>query len=402
MEETTSLPESRTVLVEPAKVDMRSGMVFLLALTCSLIAAGSYLVQPILPIIGTELALGRWTGLAVTLTQVGFCLGLILIAPLGDLIENRALILFLLVGSVVALSFAGFATSASAFFIACFFIGVTSTTVQILIPMAAYLVSPESRGRVMGSITSGLLFGIMFSRPLSSFITYAFGWREMYVAVSVGVFSIAFLLFYFLPKRKPQSGPTYQGILTSLWSILSETPQLRMLALCQACLFSAFSLFWTAVPFQLVAHYGFNQRDIGIFAFVGAGGALSSFFAGRIKDMSLQRVVRVLAIVLVGATFAAMGSNHSIWLLTFAAVIIDAAVQLNHVLTQRAVVSISPTKVSRLNSLYATTLFIGGSMGSAMAMPIFSQFGWSGVAMVGLFLSIGSLLIWRCYIKNNV
>lgn len=399
MKETT-LSDSHHVL--PIKAGITSGLVFLLALTCSLIAAGSYLVQPVLPIIGAELALGGLTGLAVTLTQIGFCLGLILIAPLGDLIENRSLVLFILACSTVSLACAGLAKTGFFFLIACFFIGITATTVQILIPMAAYLVDPEARGRVMGSITSGLLLGVMLARPISSLVTYAFGWRDMFFAVSACVLGVTFLLFNFLPKRHPQSGHAYKEILTSLWTILKETPQLRALALCQAFLFSSFSLFWTAIPFELISDYGFNQRDIGLFALVGAGGAFSSFFAGRIKSNSRQLTARVIAIVCVGTTFATISSSSSIWVLILAAILIDAAVQLNHVLTQRAVVAISPTKVSRLNGLYATTIFIGGSCGSALALPLFSNFGWSGVAMTGVGLAIASLLIWGLYLKNKL
>jgi predicted MFS family arabinose efflux permease len=391
---------ARTSALEPEKTGSSSGLVFLLALTCSLIAAGSYLVQPILPLIGTELHLGGWSGLAVTLTQLGFCLGLILIAPLGDLIENRSLVLFILAGSTFSLTCAGLATGSVFFFAACFFIGLTATAVQIVIPMAAYLVDPETRGRVMGSITSGLLLGVMLSRPISSLVTYTFGWRAMFFAVSTCVLSINILLIYLLPQRKPQSGQTYPAILSSLWTIMKETPRLRSLACCQAFLFSSFSLFWTAVPFELVSHYGLNQRDIGFFALVGAGGALSSFFAGRIQDNTKQLAARLGAIVTVGVTFTLISSSSSLWILILSALLIDAAVQLNHVLTQRAVVAISPTKVGRLNSLYATTIFIGASCGSALALPLFAHFGWIGVSMTGVGLAIGALVTWSLYLRN--
>ncbi len=378
---------------ETVPVQLTRGVVLLLALTCSFIAAGSYLAQPILPIIQTDLGLGNWSGLAVTLTQIGFCFGLILIAPLGDLLENRKLVLCLISGSVLALASVGFAPNTPCFLMACFCIGLAATTVQILIPMAAYLVVPEARGRVMGSITSGLLLGVMLARPLSSMLSYSFGWRTMYLTVSGAIAIVTLLLFYFLPSRQPQTNQSYPAILGSLWSILKETPALRMLACCQASLFAAFSLFWTAVPFELVAHYGLNQWDVGLFALVGAGGALSSFGAGRIKNNSRQRLVRTLAITCTIALFMAIGSYPSLGVLIIAAIGIDAAVQFNHVLTQRAVVAISPTKVSRLNGLYAATLFVGGSIGSIMAIPLLSNGGWGSVAMGGLSLSIMAFFI---------
>lgn len=388
MEENASVSQIRNEVYQP---EISAGLVILLAFTSAVIAAGSYLIQPILPIIGQTLALKEWTGVAVSLGQIGFCFGLIFIVPLGDIIENRLLILTLLIGSIIAFVVSAITTNFIFFLIACFSIGVMSTTVQILIPLAAFWAPPQKHGQIIGIITSGLLIGMLLSRPLSSFFTYFFGWRSLYLTVSLLILFITMLLFYFLPQRQPSSLCTsYGNLLSSLGTILKNTPRLRILAICQTFLFCAFSLFWTTVPFELSHSYGLNQLNIGLFTLIGVGGALSSFFAGRIK--SHLNSFKILATVIVGISFLVMSGSTSLLLLIIAAFAIDAAVQLNHLLTQRAIIAISPEKASRLNGLYVASFFIGGSCGSAIAIPLFQNFGWSTVALIGFILAMAALI----------
>lgn len=365
------------------------GVLFLLTFTIALLSAGSYLIQPILPVIGQALALKEWTGLTVSLGQIGFCFGLIFIAPLGDLIENRKLILSLLFGSMIAFAVSAITTSPVFFLVACFLIGAMSTTVQILIPFAAFCATREKQGQIIGLLTSGLLMGILLSRPLSSVVTYYLGWRALYSIISILILLISMLLFYFLPKRQPLSEcKSYGNLLASLGTILKNTPKLRVLAICQTFLFCAFSLFWASVPFELAHFYGFNQLDIGLFALIGVGGAVSSLFAGKIRvHLSF---FRVLAAVIAGASFLAMGSTN-LMLLFVAAFAMDAAVQLSHLLTQRLIIAISPEKATRFNALYVATFFIGGSIGSAIAIPLYLNFGWRVIASIGFTLAMATL-----------
>jgi predicted MFS family arabinose efflux permease len=372
---------------------LSSGLILLLATTCAMVAAGSYFSQPLLPVLGPEMGLGSSTGLIVSLTQIGFCAGLVLVAPLGDLIENRRLVLIMLSGSVAALTLAAFAKTGAMLLASSLLIGFSATSVQVLVPLAAQMARPQERGRVMGKVTSGLLFGALLARPIASSVTFHFGWRALFGGAALAVGAVALLLSRALPERRPQTSARYGALLLSLWKLPAAHPLLMSRALTQAMLFGAFSLFWTAVPFELTQHYGLTQQGIALFAVAGAGGALSAIFAGRLADRGWAVPASGIAILVVGVAFAVAGTGGSLWLLGAAAIVLDAGVQCNHVLSQKAVVSMAPAMGSRLNSLYVTTFIVGGAVGSSAAAPLVAS-GWRMVAGAGAVAAFVALSIW--------
>jgi len=291
------------------------------------------------------------------------------------------------------LTLAAFSTNGGMLLTSSVLIGFSATSVQILVPLSAQMARPEERGRVMGKVTSGLLFGALLARPVASSVTFHFGWRALFGGAAVAVAIVAVLLSRALPERRPQANARYGALLLSLWKLPAAHPLLLARASAQAMLFGAFSLFWTAVPFELTRHHGLTQQGIALFAVAGAGGALSAIFAGRIADRGWAVPASGIAIISVGLAFALAGATSSVWVLAFAAIAIDAGVQCNHVLSQKAVVSMAPAMGSRLNSLYVTTFIIGGALGSSVAAPLVDR-SWHLVTAGGALAALVALSIW--------
>ena len=367
---------------------MTTGLTLLLAAACGIVAANLYYVQPIVGIVSREYGLSTaLAGALVTVTQLGYATGLLFVVPLGDIVENRRLILILLSALVVALVIAFFSRSAAPFLIASVAIGVSSSAVQVIVPFAGHLADDATRGRVVGNVVSGLLFGIMLSRPASSFAAEFIGARSIF-ALSAGVIVIlTIVLGLRLPTRRPQGIP-YLKVLASLGPLLRDTKPLHRRGAYQAAMFGAFSLFWTAVPLLLEGpRFHFSQAAIGIFALVGAGGALASPFAGRAADAGHGRLATGLALVIGAASFAValVGGLLTSWpLLVIAGLVLDMAVAVTLVVGQREIFALGAEARGRLNGLYLAMFFAGGAFGSFAAGIALARGGWTATSLVGL------------------
>lgn len=375
---------------------VRAGLVWTFALACGLIVANLYYAQPLVGLIGADLGLSHATvSLVVTLTQLGYGLGLLLLVPLGDRFENRRLSVGLL--TLVALSLIAVATARgpALFLLATFGMGLCCVAAQILVPFAASLAPPAERGRVVGNVMSGLLVGILLARPLSSFVAEFGGWRAIYAISAVAIAVLAVALRRLLPLRQPApSDLSYGALIRSLWHLFRDTPLLRRRATYHAAMFGAFSAFWTMIALRLGdAPFDFSQRDIALFALAGASGALSAPLAGRLADRGLTRLATGGAFLLAGLSFVLAGwggAVGSLWLLLAAAVILDFAVSVNLVLGQRAIYMLGDEVRGRLNALYMALFFGGGAAGSALAGLAYASGGWTRVceaAFVALALT---------------
>ena len=363
------------------------GLIALMAAACGAIVANLYYAQPLIALIGPELGLSESAAsLVVTVSQLGYALGLVLLVPLGDQLENRALVVGTAAAGALALALAGLSGSGTAFLVASFVVGVTSTSVQMMIPIAASLADEKRRGEVVGTMMSGLLLGILLARPAASFAAHHLGWRAVFFAAAGLEAVLVLLLWRSLPRRMPTPSGGYGQLVASLWPILRDTPILRWRALLQGCLFGSFTLFWTAVPLQLSGPtFGLSQDAIGLFALCGVAGAAVAPFVGRAADRGFGRAMSWAAIGLTLAAFmaACLGAG-SILVLALAAVILDAGVQMNQVVAQRVIYGLSDAMRNRMNGLYMALFFIGGAIGSALVSPVFVQAGWHGIAATGI------------------
>ena len=383
----------------PAVPAITPAMMFLMAVACGAIVANLYYAQPLIALIAPSVGLGTVAAsLVVTLTQIGYGVGLILLVPLADMVENRRLVVLTLSGTVVALLIAALAPSAGIFLFAALLIGLSSVAAQVLIPMAAHMAPDAIRGRVVGNIMSGLLLGILLARPVASVVAELFGWRAIFFLSTLLMAGLLAVLAWRLPQYRPAPGPSYGQVLHSLATLFRRTPILQRRAAYQAALFAGFSLFWTAVPLELASpRFGYSQAGIAVFALVGAAGALAAPLAGRIADRGWTRPATFGALASVAAAYAmawAGGAAGSVVLLAAAGVLLDFGVQANMVLGQRAIYALAPEARGRMNGLYVASAFAGGAVGSAIASGTFSTGGWSLVSWVGLAFPAAALLLY--------
>lgn len=379
--------------------DIASWMIMLLAAACGIIVANLYYAQPLIGPIAAALGIAPGVAaLIVTLTQAGYGLGLLFIVPAGDVLENRKLVVSLMMITCLALIAAACARSAPQFLIAAFLIGVSSVGAQVLVPYAAHMAQPETRGRVVGKVMSGLLMGILLARPLASLIADLFGWHTIFGFSALLIALLALILLRYLPPRRPSVGMTYSALLASLWVLFNNTVILRRRSVCHALLFAAFSLFWTTVPLLLSGPaFMLSQKGIAVFAFAGVIGVIAAPLAGNVADRGYSRTATGLAILSVGLAFLLMqfgadGRTSSLVLLLAAAILLDCGVAANLVLSQRAIYALGGEMRSRLNGLFMALFFAGGALGSALGGWIYAYGGWSLTAWLGLAFAALALL----------
>lgn len=392
MESTTS---PLTPGAAPAPVPMAGALVALFSLCAGVLVANLYYAQPIIEMIAPTVGLSAQSAsVIVSLTQIGYAVGLFFLVPLADLHENRRLLLISGVAAAISLVGAATASQPGLFLLVSLLLGLSSVSVQILIPLAAHLAPEALRGRTVGTIMGGLLSGILLSRPLSSLLAQAFGWRAVFFIAAAMTLATVAIIAATIPRRMPEHRGTYGGLLVSLWHLFTRYAVLRQRSLYQALLFAAFSLFWTAAPLELVSHYGLSQSQIGVFALVGALGAVAAPIAGRLADSGHTRIASYLAMIAAVISFlpGLVGGTGGVYWLALTGIVLDFAVQMNMVLGQRAIYALDATSRGRLNALYMTAIFAGGAVGSAVASVLYTHIGWSGIVATGSGLALVSLL----------
>ena len=370
----------------------------LFAVACGLCVANIYFAQPLIgPIAATLQLHAGLAGLIMTLTQLGYGSGLLLIVPLADVVENRRLITFAMGGAVIGLVGIALSNSATTFLAASYLVGACAVAAQVLVPLASHLVSEATRGKVVGNIMAGLLAGIMLARPFSSLVAAAFGWRAVFGISAVLMTGVALVLWRALPQRHPPASMGYVRTMASLPGIAWRTPLLRRRALYQGMMFAGFQAFWTAVPLTLAHEFGMGQSGIALFALAGAAGALAAPWAGRLADRGLTRGATGAAIgaaVLSFALGAVAVHVRSIAALVAAGVLLDGAVQLCNVLSLRSLYVLAPELRGRLNGLFMTFIFLCAAVASGLAAAIYAFHGWNGLSLLGAALTGTALLFY--------
>ncbi|MFC5989140.1 MFS transporter [Marinicrinis lubricantis] len=385
-----------------------SWTILILAVACGVIAANLYYAQPLVGLISSDLELSsRAAGLIVTLTQIGYGIGLFFIVPLGDILENRKLVVVSLFLTAVVLAMAAAVKSTGLFLTASLCIGLGSVAAQVLVPYAAHLSPDAVRGRSVGNVMSGLLLGIMLARPLSSMVTEFMGWRAVYYLSSAAIFILALVLAVALPSRKPLYSLRYPALLGSMLHLLKTTPILQRRAIYHACVFGTFSLFWTTVPMFLSGPvFHFSQKEVALFALVGVSGAAAAPVAGRLADRGWIRPATGLALIFVFISVTLPfviqnGSTFAIFILLISAILLDMGVSANLVLGQRAIFSLGAQFRSRLNGLYMAIFFAGGAVGSAAGGWAYALGGWKAALLIGMAFPTAALIYYMTEKKER-
>lgn len=372
----------------PAPIALGQGVpratMWLIAFAVGVIVINVTAPQTLVGVIAPDLGLPpRWAGLVGTAPLLGYAAGLFFLVPLSDLIENRGLVLALLAAAVASAFAAAVTTAALPFLALLFLLGAACSLIQVLVPIAAAMAREAERGRVVGDVMAGLMVGILLSRPLASLVADALGWRAFYLIAGAAMAGLAPLMLYRLPVRRPQVHLGYRALVASLVTLVRTEPTLRRRALTAALGMAAFTAFWTAVALRLAQEpFGFDHRQIALFALVGASGAVVTPLAGRAGDRGLDRPLLVAAhlAILLGLGLAALAGTLAygpgLLLLGLGAVLLDIGVFVDQTLGRRAVNLLAAEARGRLNALFVGIFFLGGACGSAVAGLAWAAGGW--------------------------
>ena len=365
------------------KTHISSGLTLSMAAAVGLAIANIYYNQPMLGVMEHDLP-GPLTHLIPTATQLGYAAGLFLLVPLGDILERRTLIVGQFALLALALVGAAMAPSAMTLIAASLAVGATATVAQQIVPFAAHLATPEKRGATVGTVMAGLLSGILLSRTVAGAVASHFGWRTMFwlsapVAVVVGGW-----MAIVLPRHRPDSVLTYPRLMASLAHLWSEFPELRVAALTQALLFGAFSAFWSILALRLQDPPLSMGADVaGLFGIVGAVGILVAPMAGRIADKHGPYRVILIGAVLTLISWLIFGLWSGLAGLIVGVIVLDFAVQSCLISNQSVIYALRPQARARLNTVFMSTMFLGGAAGSAAAAQAWEAGGWSAVSALG-------------------
>ncbi len=370
------------------------GLLWLLAVAAGVTVANLYYCQPLLAMMGASFgASAHGIGLVAVLTQAGYAAGMLFIIPLGDSEERRRLIVLMAGVSALALLGVAVAPSLELLWLASFVLGLSTAVPQLSVPYAAGLVPAADRGRSVGKVMSGLLIGILLSRTASGLVGEHLGWRATFLLAAglMAVFTV--VLRVLLPTQRPAQRIGYLDLLRSLAPLLRREPLLRRHAVLGALALAAFSAFWTTLVFLLGAPpYQHGAAVAGLFGLIGVAGALVAPLAGTLADRHGTRIVNLLALCCVLASWVVFALLwRSLAGLAVGVVLLDLGVQANHISNQTRVLGLSAEGRNRLNAIYMVFYFSGAALGSFLGASAWSAWGWAGVTGLGLLLSLAAL-----------
>ena len=373
-----------------------AGLIFLLAATAGLVVMNIYYNQPILNAIAATFKVGpaaiAWVA---TATQLGYAAGLLFIVPLGDAIDRKWLIIASTLVSCFILILVPVSPNLPFMLGASFALGFASVAPQLAVPYAAGLVPGAGRGKVIGTVMSGLLIGVLLSRTTSGLIGSRFSWHVVYWAAAVVMMILAVVLWIALPSQPVHATQSYGRLLASLPRLLKTEPIIRRHSIIGALGFGAFSAFWTTLAFYLHSrpqHYG---SDItGMFGLLAITGAMVGPLAGHLGENWTPRQINGLFFAIIILAFATMlfSEQNTLLLVGVGVLLLDMGAQGNQVANQARIYSLDPALHSRINSVYMVTYFLGGSLGSLIGSQAWTYAGWPGVCATGIIFSIAALV----------
>jgi predicted MFS family arabinose efflux permease len=381
-------PESQDLLTP--------GLVRLMAAGAGLCVASNYFAQPLLALFAQAFGLAaEQAALLVTAGQLGYIVGLVFLVPLGDLLERRRLLVTCTGLTAVFLAAMGLAPGLPALVAFSVLLGATSVAAQILVPLAAHLAAPERRGRIVSTVMSGLLIGILLARFAAGFVAEIAGWRAVYLLAALLMAGFCWACARRLPRVPPTAGGSYTRLLASILRIFASEPVLRRRGLIGGLGFGAFAAFWTTMAFLLKDRWHASEGAIGAVALVGAIGAMSARFAGRLADKGWARVSTGAFLALLVASWGLLlAGGQSLVALIAGVVLLDLGLQGAHISNQSEVYRLDAAARSRITTVYMTMYFTGGALGSAGSGLAYGRWGWAGTCAIGAGFGVVALLVW--------
>ncbi len=375
---------------------LNKGLLLLMSSAVSATAANLYYNQPLLPQMGQELQLsGEALGAIPAATQFGYAAALLLISPLGDNMSRKGLIavlsFFLVSASLLAFSAQNLAMLLGAVFV----IGLSANITQQLIPFAASLSSPEQKGRVIGTMMTGLTIGILLSRTVSGVVGEHLGWRAVFAMSAAIALVFGLWLYRYLPSNTPAGKLPYPKLVASMFGLAKKHPALRTSALTGALWFAAFNALWATLALHVgEAPFNYNAQQAGLFGIIALAGVSGAKLSGPYVTKFGSRNMISAALLLIAAGFSISANwGNSLLGLIVGIILIDFGVFSAQVSNQVRVFSIDPAAQSRINGIYMLGYYLGGAFGSLLGVRVFDQYGWSGVALFSIALILSSLWV---------
>lgn len=372
-------------------------LILLMSVATGLAVASNYYAQPLLDTIARAFDLSASSaGFIVTAAQLGYAAGLLFLVPLGDMFERRMLIVSMTLLAAGGMLITASSQSLGMMILGTALTGLFSVVAQILVPLAATLAAPEKRGKVVGTIMSGLLLGILLARTVAGLLASLGGWRTVYWVASVLMVIMALALWRGLPKVKQENHLNYPLLLASVFSLFTQDKLLRTRAILGCFTFANFSILWTSMAFLLAAPpFNYSEGVIGLFGLAGAAGALGARPAGGLADKGKSHMTTSAGLVLLLLSWAAIWYGHvSVLALIVGILVLDLTVQGVHITNQTVIYRVKPEARNRLTAGYMTSYFIGGAAGSLISASAWQHAGWTGVCAIGAIVATLNLLVW--------
>ena len=372
-------------------------LIVLMSVATGLAVASNYYAQPLLDTIARNFSLSASTaGFIVTAAQLGYAAGLLFLVPLGDMFERRMLIVSMTLLAAGGMLITASSQSLGMLILGTALTGLFSVVAQVLVPLAATLATPDKRGKVVGTIMSGLLLGILLARTVAGLLANLGGWRTVFWVASVLMALMAIALWRGLPKMKSETHLNYPQLLGSVFSLFIHDKLLRTRAMLGCLTFANFSILWTSMAFLLAAPpFNYSEGMIGLFGLAGAAGALGARPAGGFADKGKSHLTTTAGLLLLLLSWLAIWFGHtSVPMLIIGILVLDLTVQGVHITNQTVIYRIHPDARNRLTAGYMTSYFIGGAAGSLISASAWQHAGWAGVCLAGVTVAVLNLLVW--------
>lgn len=381
-----------------AQPKLTPGILWLMAISSGLVVANNYYNQPLLGLMAKDFNVSESKISGITMfTQIGYAFGLFFFIPLGDMFRRKKMILIDFIFIIISLLSMAFSPSVELLFPISFVIGFTSVIPQLFVPMAATLATSDKKAKAVGIVMSGLLVGVLGSRVLSGYIGDIWGWREMYYIATFIMIVLLIMIYLKLPEVFPTFKGSYKDLLFSLFNLFKSDSSLRLAALRGGLSFASLSAFWTPLVFHLEKDFhlteGTASNIAGKFGLAGIAGAVTAAFLGGIINKYNKSTLMTLFILTIMASWGIFYSFGNSYIgLIFGVILIDIGVQASHITNQFIIFSSHPEATNRVNTIYMTSYFIGGALGTLMAGYAFESLGWNGVIIVGGGLALMMLI----------
>jgi predicted MFS family arabinose efflux permease len=372
------------------------------AIAAGMSVANVYYAQPLLDSMALSIGLTKSSaGLLITVTQCGYALGLFFIVPLGDVFDRRRLVVCQMAGSATALAMAGLSRSSAMLLLSLFAVGILAVVVQILVAAAASFAPVERRGSAVGTVTSGVVLGILAARTISGLVSDLAGWRSVYLLSAFCMVLLASVMTRIMPKGQVNAPGSYIKLLASSVALYRTMPLLRLRAAIGFFIFAAFGTLWTSLVLPLSrSPYNLSRTSVGLFGLAGLAGAVAAGPAGKLADSGKSRFVTGVSLILLIVSWIPIGLlDRSFVLLIIGIVLLDFAVQAVHVTSQSMIFPANPEAKSRLVATYMLFYSCGSAIGAISATEVFAMSGWHGVCILGSIFSAGAFAMWIGFLK---